>query len=208
MPLCAAPDLPCAVICQLWSGVPIAAVATRTSVVGTFHVTSPTSVEPISTAPPGRMGTTQSHSTASRAGGGHHRPFGGDVLRAEGLLDARGIGTVQIVERHAAQLVQCLLHDAVHGQVLEMVRDGGEHLVFDGGLGHQRRPFGHLLHPLDQRQHLKELQRPDRVADACAGLDDVRRLAAGVKIGVMDARVLHHVLAQVVDADRHQLHRI
>jgi hypothetical protein len=38
----------------------MAQVATRTSVVGTFQVTSPTSVDPISTSPPGRIGTTQS----------------------------------------------------------------------------------------------------------------------------------------------------
>lgn len=61
MPLCAAGALPCAVICQLWPGVPMACVATRTSVVGSAQVTSDTSVEPIIFLPPGRSGTTKSH---------------------------------------------------------------------------------------------------------------------------------------------------
>ena len=65
MPLWAAGDLPCAVICQLWPGVPIAWVATSTSVVGTAQVTSDTSVDPIICAPPGRSLTTKSHKAAS-----------------------------------------------------------------------------------------------------------------------------------------------
>ena len=51
MPFLACPDLPCAVICQEWPGVPMACVATRACTVGTTQLTSPTSVEPIIGAP-------------------------------------------------------------------------------------------------------------------------------------------------------------
>ena len=46
MPLCAAGALPCATVCQVWNGVPIAQVVTRAWTVGTAQLTSPTSVEP------------------------------------------------------------------------------------------------------------------------------------------------------------------
>ena len=48
----------------------------------------------------------------------------------------------------------------------------------------------------------------DEVAHARGGLHHVGRDAAGVEIGVVDPRVARHVLAHVVHADIHQLHRV
>src|SRR5204863_4271422 len=65
IPFFACPDLPCAVICHEWPGVPIATVAQRACTVGTTQLTSPTSVEPIIGAPFVPYGTMKSHSGVS-----------------------------------------------------------------------------------------------------------------------------------------------
>jgi hypothetical protein len=65
MPLWAAGSLPWAVACQECSAVPMAWVAPRACTVGTFHDTSPTSVEPIIGRPLLSSGTMRSQSDAS-----------------------------------------------------------------------------------------------------------------------------------------------
>ena len=79
---------------------------------------------------------------------------------------------------------------------------------FDPRLGHQRRAVSDLAYPLDQPRELRQVARADHVAHLGARLHHVGRDAAGIEQRVVDARVARHVLAHVVDADIHQLHRV
>ena len=132
----------------------------------------------------------------------------GDVLRRQRRLDLGRILAIRGIERRRTEVLHLALHRLLERRVAEQVRDRADDLRVHLRLGHQGRAVGDLPHALDQGTHARQVARADGVAHLRRRLHHVGRDAAGIEHGVVDARVGRHVLAHVVDADVHQLHRV
>ena len=131
-----------------------------------------------------------------------------NVLLRQCALDLAGEGTVRLVPLRRAESLEGVAHRGFKRGVGEQVGDRAEHLDLHLGAGHQGGAAGAILHPLQQVAHLRQVHGADGVAYPGAGLHHVGGDAAGVDHGVMHARVAWHVLAEIIDADVGQLHRI
>ncbi len=75
-------------------------------------------------------------------------------------------------------------------------------------IGHQRRAFGDVDYALVDILGLVELRRANQVQHFGIGLHHVGRYAAGLGDRIVQARLLHDVLAQKIRAGVHQRHRV
>ena len=80
--------------------------------------------------------------------------------------------------------------------------------LFIRGLRHQGRTLGDLIHALLQRDGVRHQSGAHHIEHGRGRLYHVRREAAAVHDGVMDARVVLGVLAQVLHAHVHQFHGV
>ena len=104
-----------------------------------------------------------------------------------------------------AQLAHALVHQHAQRAVGVVVGERHRDLVVHLGARHQRGALGHVHHAGEQLLHLADLRRAHLVLDHRVALHHVGRCAARIGVGVVDARLVDHVLAQVVAADVHQL---
>ena len=74
--------------------------------------------------------------------------------------------------------------------------------------GHKRRALGDGVHALLELYGIGDLVGADHVEHRGVRLHDVRRHAARVRDGIVDAAVVGHVLAQKLHADVHKLHSV
>ena len=130
------------------------------------------------------------------------------LLRQRRLLQLFREGEIGLVEGRRAEAAHVLVHGLLQRLVRQHVRGGIGDLHRDRGLRHQRGALGDLLHALEQALRIGQMRRAHEIERFRKGLHHVRRAAAGIGGGVMHARIGGHVLAHVVHAHIHQLHRI
>ena len=125
---------------------------------------------------------------------------GGGQLLHELVLLGGAFRHAQLGEVVVEQLLQRVVADGVGQAVHEA--------ALDGGVGHQGRALGDLIHPLVEGHAVLDEVGADHVEDAGLVLDHVGAGAAGIQDGVVDAGVMGHMLPQELDAHVHQLHGI
>ena len=145
--------------------------------------------------------------------GGIERPLEQrvDILAGEALLKALlyildggawvapeklgGEGIVLLAPFRRADLAQALVQLGGERLVGEIVGKGHGDLVPHGGSGHECRALRHVGDTVEKLLHLLYLRRAHLVLYHRVALHDVRRAAARVGIGVVDTRLIYHMLA-------------
>ena len=129
----------------------------------------------------------------------------GDALLGRGgRAELLGQLPVGVGEVRRAQLCQTVGQQIAQHLVGTVVATGVDHRPLHLRLGHQRRALRHLVHPLEQLQHLVHMRRADVVVQRRAVGHHVGRFAARVPVGVVQPGVGDHVLPQIVAAHVHQ----
>ena len=104
-------------------------------------------------------------------------------------------------------------HEVHHVLVQHLTQRLVGNIILAGGipydlhfrLGHQGSALGDLFHTLVDIQHLVRLRGADEIVQACAGLDHIGRLPAGIHECVVDAGRINDVLTQELHTHVHQL---
>ena len=93
-------------------------------------------------------------------------------------------------------------------EVRQRLRRAVDEYALIARAGHKRRAIGNGVHALLELHGIGDLVGADHVEHRGVRLHDVRRHAARVRDGVVDAAVVGHVLAQKLYADVHKLHGV
>ena len=117
-------------------------------------------------------------------------------------------GIFLIGVRRNPQLFVVFVKHTLQGKVADGVCHTVNKFLFKGGFGHQRRALGNLVHPLLQFHSLSHMVGTHHIEHAGFGLYHVRAAAAGIGDGIMDARLIAHMLPQILHACVHQFYRI
>ena len=100
------------------------------------------------------------------------------------------------------------MHEGLERAVRQAVGRAVDELAGIARFGHECRAVGDLVDTRLQLHGLGHVLRADHVQDRGCALHDVGAAAAGVEDGVVDARIVGHMLAQKLHADVHELDRV
>ena len=100
------------------------------------------------------------------------------------------------------------MHEGLERAVRQAVGRAVDELAGIARFGHERRAVGDLVDTCLQLHGLGHVLRADHIQDRGRALHDVGAAATGVEDGVVDARVVGHMLAQKLHADVHELDRV
>ncbi len=157
------------------------------------------------------LGVKRHEEIGERAIGGIHADGvidGGDVLLGQRRADFCGEILVRLVEMRGTELLHDPVERFLKRSVGQDVGDGGNDPHLDLGFGHQRRALRALVDTLHQLVHAGQVAGANGIAHTGMGLHHIGSNAAGVEQSIVYAGVAGHVLAHVVHADIHQLHRV
>ena len=107
-----------------------------------------------------------------------------------------------------AKALEIVEHRLFQRRIAHEIGNRAHHLGGNTGFRHQRRTIGNLAHARDQAVQFHQIPRADQITHLGRALHHIGRNAAGIQIGVMNARIGWHVFAHVIHADIHELHRI
>ena len=139
----------------------------------------------------------------------HAAAGAGDSLVA-GIGRGELFGEVQLLRgvlRHA-EGGEVFVHEGLERAVRQAVGRAVDELAGIARFGHECRAVGDLVDTRLQLHGLGHVLRADHIQDRGRVLHDVGAAAAGVEDGIVDARVVGHMLAQKLHADVHELDRV
>ncbi len=139
---------------------------------------------------------------------GRHLQVVATILFGQRRLNAAGKLHFGIIRRRCADVLKIVQQDLPQNLVGNVIRAGffKDHFTFR--LGHQRRALGNLANSFVDFLDLRHLRRPHQIQNFRFRLHHIRRYAARIGHGVMNARLLNHMLPQIIDTHVHQFHRI
>ncbi|SPX66712.1 Uncharacterised protein [Leclercia adecarboxylata] len=142
-------------------------------------------------------------------------PGGSDIFQAvlqivvgQRGADLRRKRTLLIAPRRGPVMLKGAIHGGLQGAVRQVAGTGFFKAMFDGGFRHQRCALGNLFDALVDLPGIGHFRGADQIQHFCLSLHDVRRDAAGIGDGVVNAGFFNNMFIQEVGAGGHQGNRV